>query len=97
MSDTQRPLVDTSDLKDALADVLREYFMDSAVGETESANSHAIHHEWIALQMAKEERRKIFWRAIATKAFPTALVFVVISAWTAGWGIIVKLFSEHWK
>ena len=55
------------------------------------SEEHREHHEWVALQIAKQEARKAFWQAVMTKAMPAALV--TMAAAFGGW--LWRWVSEH--
>lgn len=60
-------------------------------------DTHTEHHEWIAVQLAKENRKREFWISIQTKTFPAAVATLLTAAIVGVWSTIESYFQGHWK
>lgn len=60
-------------------------------------DTHVEHHQWIAVQLAKENRKREFWIMIQTKTFPAAIAALLTAAVVGTWTTIESYLQGHWK
>jgi hypothetical protein len=82
-----------TELRDKFKEILSEFFEERDSEGTIARGAHAVHHEWVQVQIEREKRRTAFWYAFAAKSVPSALWMLCV----AGFGWVAKYLTEHWK
>jgi hypothetical protein len=85
---------------DEFRELIKEVMLEVFAAQHETASDmdgdlHGTHHQWISAQIAREERRKAFWEAVAGKSVPAALWLVLssLAAWI--WSELTKHITFH--
>jgi hypothetical protein len=73
---------DLDALKCAIRDVLDER-------TKMPSEEHRSHHEWVALQIERQQARAEFWRAMLAKSLPamTVSLLLALAGWAYNWAI----------
>ena len=85
------------DLKEMIKDVMRELFEEHANASTTTKDEHAIHHDWVRIQLARMESRRAMWAAVRNKALPMAIVTILGYTGTQllNWWSTTSIKVEH--